>query len=63
MAVGEGKTMNQTEYVVEVSYSGGTFWTHYYTTDSLNHARGVCDSLSKLGGNIKPRIVKKEIIE
>jgi hypothetical protein len=63
MAVGEGKAMNECEYAVEVSYSGGTFWTHYYTTDSLYNARAVCDSLSKLGGNIKPRIVKKEIIE
>lgn len=51
------------EYVVEVSYSGGTFWTNYYTTNDLDHARGLCKSLSMLGGNIKPRIVKKEIVE
>lgn len=52
------------EYVVESSYSGGTFWTYYLSLESLDVARHMCDSLVKTSqGNFKARIVKKEIVE
>lgn len=52
------------EYVVETSYSGGTFWTYYAAYGDIAHARHVCDVLTKhIEGNFKARIVKKEIVE
>lgn len=53
-----------TEYVVETSYSGGTFWTYYHVCENLGGARHLCESLTKNSqGNFKARIVKKEVIE
>lgn len=53
-----------TEYVVETSYSGGTFWTYYSTFHHIEYARALCDLLIKTSqGNFKARIVKKEVIE
>ena len=42
------------EYVVETSYSGGTFWTYYHTLFSLEAARHLCETLTLTSqGNFK----------